>query len=65
MRAYASWVLSGSVQDEPHVPFGGVGESGWGQEGGEEDIEVMTEKNGLLFNFSFDSKQDQSLALRE
>ena len=37
-------INSGSVQDEPHVPFGGVGESGWGREGSEEDIEVMTEK---------------------
>lgn len=28
---------------EPHVPFGGVGESGFGREGTEVDIELMTE----------------------
>ena len=32
-----------TLQDEPHVPFGGVGDSGWGREGTEEDIEAMTE----------------------
>ena len=28
---------------EPHVPFGGVGESGFGREGTEVDMELMTE----------------------
>ncbi|MBX2838252.1 MAG: aldehyde dehydrogenase family protein [Gammaproteobacteria bacterium] len=32
-----------TLQDEPHVPFGGVGDSGWGREGTEEDIAAMTE----------------------
>ena len=32
-----------SLYDEPHVPFGGTGESGFGREGTEEDIAVMTE----------------------
>lgn len=30
-------------QDEPHVPFGGVGESGVGREGPDGDIEALTE----------------------
>ncbi|MEM8984453.1 MAG: aldehyde dehydrogenase family protein [Pseudomonadota bacterium] len=32
-----------SLHDEPHVPFGGTKESGFGREGTEEDIEAMTE----------------------
>lgn len=47
---FALGVKSGMVhinaptpQDEPHVPFGGVGESGWGREGTDGDIEAMTE----------------------
>jgi len=32
-----------TLHDEPHVPFGGVGESGFGREGTEEDIHTMTE----------------------
>ena len=32
-----------SVSDEAHVPFGGVGDSGFGREGTEEDIEAFTE----------------------
>lgn len=32
-----------TLQDEPHVPFGGAKESGFGREGTEEDIEAMTE----------------------
>lgn len=32
-----------SLHDEPHVPFGGVGDSGFGREGTEEDIANMTE----------------------
>ncbi len=31
------------LHDEPHVPFGGVKDSGSGREGTEEDIEAMTE----------------------
>ncbi|MCG8443863.1 MAG: aldehyde dehydrogenase family protein [Caulobacterales bacterium] len=32
-----------SLHDEPHVPFGGSGDSGLGREGTEEDIAAMTE----------------------
>jgi len=36
-------VNASSLHDEPHVPFGGVGDSGQGREGSEADIEAMTE----------------------
>lgn len=36
-------VNGASLHDEPHVPFGGVKDSGFGREGTEEDIEAMTE----------------------
>lgn len=32
-----------TLQDEPHVPFGGNGESGVGREGTDADLEAMTE----------------------
>lgn len=32
-----------TAQDEPHVPFGGVGDSGVGREGTDGDIEALTE----------------------
>lgn len=32
-----------SITDEAHVPFGGVGDSGFGREGTEADIEALTE----------------------
>ncbi len=48
--SFARQVRSGMVHingstlhDEPHVPFGGVGDSGFGREGTEEDIANMTE----------------------
>ena len=31
-----------SIQDEPHVPFGGNGLSGFGREGTEADLDIMT-----------------------
>ncbi|MGB5580890.1 MAG: aldehyde dehydrogenase family protein, partial [Woeseia sp.] len=36
-------VNGSSLHDEPHVPFGGTKDSGYGREGTEEDIEAMTE----------------------
>lgn len=36
-------VNASPVHDEPHVPFGGNGESGIGREGTEADIDAMTE----------------------
>lgn len=36
-------VNGSSLHDEPHVPFGGIKDSGFGREGTEEDIEAMTE----------------------
>lgn len=32
-----------SISDEAHVPFGGIGDSGFGREGTEADIELFTE----------------------
>jgi len=32
-----------SVTDEAHVPFGGIGDSGFGREGTEADIDALTE----------------------
>ena len=31
------------ISDEPHVPFGGVKNSGFGREGGRNSMEEMTE----------------------
>ena len=48
--AYVKSVKAGMVHinaptfaDEPHVPFGGMGESGRGREGTEDDLEMLTE----------------------
>jgi acyl-CoA reductase-like NAD-dependent aldehyde dehydrogenase len=32
-----------TLHDEPHVPFGGTKASGFGREGTEADLEIMTE----------------------
>jgi acyl-CoA reductase-like NAD-dependent aldehyde dehydrogenase len=32
-----------TIADEPHVPFGGVGDSGFGREGTDIDIDTFTE----------------------
>ena len=32
-----------TLYDEPHVPFGGTGESGFGREGVEVDVDALTE----------------------
>jgi acyl-CoA reductase-like NAD-dependent aldehyde dehydrogenase len=36
-------INAASLQDEPHVPFGGMGQSGLGREGTENDIDALTE----------------------
>jgi acyl-CoA reductase-like NAD-dependent aldehyde dehydrogenase len=36
-------VNGATVQDEPHVPFGGMGASGFGRESTDPDLEVFTE----------------------
>ena len=36
-------INSPSITDEAHVPFGGVGDSGFGREGTEADIDALTE----------------------
>lgn len=43
IRAGMVHVNSSPLQDEPHVPFGGIKESGIGREGTTADIEAMTE----------------------
>ena len=47
---YAQQIQSGmvhingpSISDEAHVPFGGLGDSGFGREGTEADLESFTE----------------------
>jgi acyl-CoA reductase-like NAD-dependent aldehyde dehydrogenase len=42
-------VNAASLQDEPHVPFGGMGISGYGREGTETDIDLMTEWKWVTF----------------
>lgn len=42
-RAGMAHVNGSPLHDEPHVPFGGVGDSGVGREGTEADIDAMTE----------------------
>lgn len=32
-----------TIADEPHVPFGGTGDSGFGREGTDIDIDTLTE----------------------
>ncbi|WP_354693751.1 aldehyde dehydrogenase family protein [Elongatibacter sediminis] len=41
-----------TIQDEPHVPFGGVGLSGFGREGTSADLDVMTEWKWITIRMS-------------
>jgi aldehyde dehydrogenase (NAD+) len=43
LRTGMAHVNDSSVNDEPHVPFGGVGASGLGRHGGRQGIETFTE----------------------
>ena len=43
-------INASALQDEPHVPFGGNGASGFGREGTEADIEAMTELRWVTIN---------------
>lgn len=43
MRAGMVHINAPTVHDEPHVPFGGTGESGFGREGTDIDIDTLTE----------------------
>ena len=36
-------VNAGTIQEEAHVPFGGLGDSGFGREGTDAAIEELTE----------------------
>ena len=42
-------VNDSTISDEPHVPFGGVKNSGFGREGGRYSIEEMTELKWVTF----------------
>ena len=41
-----------TVQEEAHIPFGGVGESGFGRESSDTDIEDMTEWKWITVQYS-------------
>lgn len=41
-----------TIQDEPHVPFGGVGLSGFGREGTAADLDVLTEWKWITIRMS-------------
>lgn len=38
-----------TIADEPHVPFGGVGDSGFGREGTDIDVDTLTEWKWVTF----------------
>ena len=38
-----------TIADEPHVPFGGVGDSGFGREGTDVDVDTLTEWKWVTF----------------
>ncbi len=41
-----------TIQDEPHVPFGGQGLSGFGREGTTADLDVMTQWKWITIRMS-------------
>lgn len=43
VRAGMVHVNAPTINDEPHVPFGGVGDSGFGREGTDIDVDTLTE----------------------
>jgi vanillin dehydrogenase len=49
-----------TVADQPHVPFGGVENSGFGREGGRFSMEEMTEVNGSRYNVANGGSQSKS-----
>ena len=38
-----TYINAPTIADEPHVPFGGIGDSGFGREGTDIDIDTFTE----------------------
>ena len=43
-------VNAATVQEEPHAPFGGVGDSGFGREGAIAGIDALTEWKWITLN---------------
>lgn len=50
IRSGAVHVNGSSIGDEPHVPFGGVGLSGFGRLGGSESVRTFTEQRTLYLH---------------
>jgi acyl-CoA reductase-like NAD-dependent aldehyde dehydrogenase len=41
-----------TIQEEPHVPFGGLGLNGFGREGTSADLDVLTEWKWITIRMS-------------
>lgn len=50
VEAGACHINTSALQDEAHVPFGGIGDSGFGKEGTEADIEAMSDLKWVTIN---------------
>jgi acyl-CoA reductase-like NAD-dependent aldehyde dehydrogenase len=50
LQSGAVHVNSSSIGDEPHVPFGGIGYSGFGRLGGMESVRSFTEQRTLYLH---------------